>query len=1061
MMLLALLFSFGRANAQKPEWNDPNSLPIWMTPEEEGRRHEIGKNFLKSAALTGEVRNVAEFERMEGVLVRYPLGLPTSFIAAMSKHTVVYTLVSSTTYENSARSAYQSAGATMTNCKFIRAATDSYWTRDYGPWYVMNENNQMCIVDFPYDRPRANDDAVNGIVGTYLNIPVYNMPVVHTGGNYMTDGWGISASTDLVYEENSNNVTWVNQQMNAFLGIDTYHVTTDPLGDYIKHIDCWGKFLDVDKVLITQVPTTNANYAKYEQVASYFASQTSAYGTPYQVFRVYSPSGQPYTNSLIVNDRVYVPIKSSPASSTDNAALEVYRQAMPGYTVTGIYYSSWVSTDALHCRAIGMADRQMLYIKHQPLTGIKAFQPEFAVTADIVPLSGQTLKSDSLFLIYKTNVRNWDTLQLVSTGGTQYGAMLPVNPGETSVSYYLFAVDLAGKRENHPLIGRPDPHTFTVNQPEIVAAFTASTTTALRGEPITFTDLSSGGDITGWSWDFGEGATPATANTQGPHPVSYTTTGNKTVTLTVNGLFTAVKANYISIVEPVTGITVTPSAAALVAGETYQLTATITPEEATNKAITWSTSNSGVATVNQNGLVTAAGSGSALITAVTGDGGFSSSALVQVTVPVTGVSLSPATASLEPGQSVQLNATVSPSGASNQSVTWSSSNSEVATVDQTGKVTALAEGSALVTATTADGGFTATCQVNAAFVIPVTTVLVTPASAILDPGNTLQLTATVLPENATNKGVTWITSSSAVATVNQNGLVTATGAGSAIISVLTTDGNYSASCAVEVTAPACVYETINSQNFDSGMGIWVDGGTDCARSTYYPNSGRYSLLLRDNTTTSLTTTGTLNLSAYSEITVSFSYYPYSFDNSSEDFWLQISTNGGTTFTTVEEWNLNDEFVNRSRYNDAVVIPGPFTSTVKLRFRCDASADDDQVYIDDVVISGCKNSVIPSVLKTGGEDLVSGPEGRQDLRELRFTVYPNPARNKISLLASELPEKPFRVSLFTPAGQLLKQEVLEGALNHTVDLNGIAPGLVILRIETDKEVISEPVIILGQ
>ncbi|HOY52433.1 MAG TPA: agmatine deiminase family protein, partial [Prolixibacteraceae bacterium] len=182
-----------------------------MTPEEEGRKDEIGRNFLKSAALTGEVRNVAEFERMEGVLVRYPLGLPTSFIAAMSKHTVVYTLVSSTTNENSARSAYQSAGATLTNCKFIRAATDSYWTRDYGPWYVMNESNQMCIVDFPYDRPRANDDAVNGIVGSYLNIPVYNMPVVHTGGNYMTDGWGISASTDLVYEENSNNVAWVNQ----------------------------------------------------------------------------------------------------------------------------------------------------------------------------------------------------------------------------------------------------------------------------------------------------------------------------------------------------------------------------------------------------------------------------------------------------------------------------------------------------------------------------------------------------------------------------------------------------------------------------------------------------------------------------------------------------------------------------------------------------------------------------------------------------------------------------------------------------------------------------------
>ncbi len=473
-----LVFHVWLSTAQVPEWNDPNSLPIWMTPEEEARRHEIGQNILKSAALTGEVRNVAEFERMEGVLVRYPLGLPTSFIAAMSKHTVVYTLVSNSSNENSAKTAYQNAGATMTNCKFIRAATDSYWTRDYGPWYVVNESQQMCIMDFPYNRPRANDDAVNGIVGTYLNIPVYNLPVVHTGGNYMTDGWGISASTDLVFEENDDDDTWVRQQMEDHLGISTYHVTIDPLGDYIRHIDCWAKFLDVDKILIAQVPASNANYDKYEQVASYFASQTSAYGTPYQVFRVYSPSGQPYTNSLILNDRVYVPIMSSTPSSTDNAALEVYRQAMPGYTVTGVYFSSWQSTDALHCRTKGMADRQMLYIKHQPITGLKTFQPEFSVTADIVPLSGQSLKSDSLFLIFKTNVRDWDTLLLSGTGGTQYSAMLPVNPGETQVSYYLYAVDQSGKRENHPFIGRPDPHTFSVSQPPLLPDLTSTITLA-------------------------------------------------------------------------------------------------------------------------------------------------------------------------------------------------------------------------------------------------------------------------------------------------------------------------------------------------------------------------------------------------------------------------------------------------------------------------------------------------------------------------------------------------------------------------------------------------------
>jgi len=460
-LMVMLLFS-QEIMAQYPKWDDPNSLPIWMTPEEETRKHEIGKNFPKSAALAGEFRNVAEFERMEGVLVRYPLGLPTSLIADWSRITVVYTLVSNAANENSARSAYQSAGANMNNCQFIRAATDSYWTRDYGPWFVVNEDNQVGIVDFPYNRPRPNDDAVNGIVADYFDVPLYNMPVIHCGGNYMTDGWGISASTDLVYEENSNNQTWVNQQIHDYLGIDTYHVTIDPLNAYIKHIDCWGKFLDVDKVLITSVPASNSNYSKYEQVASYYATKTSAYGTPFQVFRVYSPSGQPYTNSVIINDRVYVPVMSSIPSSTDNAALEVYRQAMPGYTVKGIYYSSWESTDALHCRVMGLADRNMLYIKHLPIAGEKDYQSGYAITADIVPLSGQTLKSDSLFVIFKTNARDWDTINFVNVSGYTYNAVIPVNAGETMVSYYLFAADNSGRRECHPFIGKPDPHTFTI-----------------------------------------------------------------------------------------------------------------------------------------------------------------------------------------------------------------------------------------------------------------------------------------------------------------------------------------------------------------------------------------------------------------------------------------------------------------------------------------------------------------------------------------------------------------------------------------------------------------------
>ena len=160
-------------------------------------------------------------------------------------------------------------------------------------------------------------------------------------------------------------------------------------------------------------------------------------------------------------------------------------------------------------------------------------------------------------------------------------------------------------------------------------------------------------------------------------------------------------------------------------------------------------------------------------------------------------------------------------------------------------------------------------------------------------------------------------------------------------------------CDGVVDCATCVYETINFSDFENGLSIWNDGGSDCALTQLNPNSGLYSLEIRDNTSESVLTTDNLDLSAYEELTVEFSYFPVSMDNSSEDFWLQISEDGGSTFTLVEEWNLNDEFVNNTRYDESIFLPGPFTSTnTQFRFRCDASGNKDWIYLDDIHIRGC-------------------------------------------------------------------------------------------------------------
>jgi hypothetical protein len=154
----------------------------------------------------------------------------------------------------------------------------------------------------------------------------------------------------------------------------------------------------------------------------------------------------------------------------------------------------------------------------------------------------------------------------------------------------------------------------------------------------------------------------------------------------------------------------------------------------------------------------------------------------------------------------------------------------------------------------------------------------------------------------------------------------------------------------------CTWSTIDTNDFESGWGIWNDGGSDCRRSIHddeFAISGEYCVRLRDNTNTSVMTTDNLDLSGYDELKVEFAYICESMDNSNEDFWLQISTDGGGSFTTIEEWNEGDEFENEVSYTESVTITGmTFTTDTKLRFRCDASGNADWVYIDDVTISGC-------------------------------------------------------------------------------------------------------------
>ena len=249
---------------------------------------------------------------------------------------------------------------------------------------------------------------------------------------------------------------------------------------------------------------------------------------------------------------------------------------------------------------------------------------------------------------------------------------------------------------------------------------------------------------------------------------------------------------------------VTPSRIEIIEGESAVLSASVSPEAASDRAVSWSSSDRSVATVDKAGTVHGLRPGTATVTATAeGKSGTCAVTVKAKAINVTDVSLDRTELTLTEGETETLTATMKPDNADNRKVTWSSDKTDVATVDGAGKVTAVKAGEAVVTVTTEDGGKTATCKVTVkAKAIGVTEVTLDRTELTLTEGETETLTATVRPDNADNRKVTWSSDKTEVATVDGAGRVTAVKAGEAVVTVTTEDGGKTATCKVTVKAKA-------------------------------------------------------------------------------------------------------------------------------------------------------------------------------------------------------------------------------------------------------------------
>jgi len=407
----------------------------------------------------GPIQSIAEYEPCTGVLIRYPLGLDYAVINEMAEdvNVTIHVIVSSSYYSEAVTN-FLANSIDTSRCEFIVEPSNSIWTRDYGPWFVFDGHGDQVIIDHYYNRPRPDDDVIPIALGARWGIPVVTHNLWHAGGNYMTEGDGQSFSSDMVWDENWNMTPQeIAQFFLDYYGVEAFNVIPDISEEGIHHIDTWGKLLNEETVLLKQVAPSHPDYARIEANAVMIAGLVNQYGRPFKVVRVFCPpipSGNvaPYTNSFILNNKVLVPLCGQ--GLRDLAALQVYRANMPGYEVVGIP-GGWLSDDALHCRVIGIYDRYMLRVDHDPVQSAGPGLP-IPVTMYIDPRPHTNLDMSATNIYWRVaGAPAWTEASVVQSGEKDwFRGQIPWQMGGTQIQYYVSARDETGRVSSMP---RPAP----------------------------------------------------------------------------------------------------------------------------------------------------------------------------------------------------------------------------------------------------------------------------------------------------------------------------------------------------------------------------------------------------------------------------------------------------------------------------------------------------------------------------------------------------------------------------------------------------------------------------
>ena len=369
--------------------------------------------------------------------------------------------------------------ATMDNITILGTALNSVWIRDYGPNTVYGSGvDDRIIVDWLYNRPRPDDDVSPQVIADEMDITLYETTaapydLMNTGGNFMSDGFGMGFASDLIEEENSGGGTWWGTQfpdqsiegiegiLADFMGLHTYvRMETLPY-DGIHHIDMHMKLLDEETILMAEYPEGVADGPQIEANLEYVLSNfTSKWGTPFEVIRIPSPpepgwgGGYPddngdymtYTNSVFVNNTILVPTYYE---EYDTTALAIYEDAMPGYNVVGINCNQIIpASGAIHCITHSVGVEDPLLISHQPLDDTEDTANPYPVEALVQHRSG--IENARLFWRLE-GAADYNEVAMVQGMDDMWSAEIPAQEENSVVQYYVEGTSISGKVQDRPM----------------------------------------------------------------------------------------------------------------------------------------------------------------------------------------------------------------------------------------------------------------------------------------------------------------------------------------------------------------------------------------------------------------------------------------------------------------------------------------------------------------------------------------------------------------------------------------------------------------------------------